>query len=411
MTDIFKTHQRLKVLLACVVIALLVAGAKLFYFASDPQLLFDRGLLSLQNHDGQSVRAVVDDLRKFPGWEKQSLFLMGALALGEGDPDGALYYFRHVPPEGELRKSILIMTGESLYKLGRFEDALNCFMPLADASAQSIDAHRWLAAIYFDIGAMDHALSQLNIVLQFAPGDLRAHRLAGRIYYDFESWSDAADHFGKAYQDAASPSDRQETGLELARALVKLLDYSQAKEICGQIEQVPEVACVLAECLWALGDAEAGLQILSEVLDKDSKNHSAQLLQARIHVESGHATKVIESLRDLADESPYQFEVQYLLTQALKQIGRPEEADMQFARQERARSAREKMALLNRQAIKQPTDPKVRLELAQLCRKMGNPELAEVWDRAARGFDSTGYVQSKNHSVNPQPAPIQDLEF
>jgi tetratricopeptide (TPR) repeat protein len=329
------------------------------------------------------------------------------LALVENDPGGALYYFRHVPPEGELRKSILMMTGESLYKLGRFEDALNCFMPVADSTDRSIDAHRWMAAIYFDIGAMDHALSQLNIILQLVPEDPRALRLAGTIYYDFENWDYAAEHFEKAYQFANTPSDKQDAGRELARTLVKMNEFSRARAICEQIASAPDIACVLAECLWVLEGSSPALECLGSVLERAPEFRTARLLEARILLEDGNPETTIERVSGLAENNPYDFDAQFILTTALRQAGRNMDADIQFRRQEKARLAREQMAELNQQAIQQPLNAQVRNEIAELCRTMGQLELAKIWERAAQGCSES----ETNSPTNAWIPKEQQIEF
>jgi tetratricopeptide (TPR) repeat protein len=395
---------------AIAIIACVALGSGLLMLTSpepDPGVLFSNAVESLNQGDQKPAVSAVNQLSKLPDFSQHAMLLQGGIALKSGDLLRALEHFRSVQPEGLLKAQTLLWTGECLYRLGKLKYAINCFSDLAKASPGSVEAHRWLAAVYFDLGAMDLALSHLARVVEVDSNDFRAYRLAGTIYYDFEKWPEASEQFQKAFDSPQPAHERQRSGIDLGRALIKLGNHAQASSVCKQIKPTSKVLCMLAECAWVLEGAPSGLQLLSKAIDVDPNYASAHLLQARIHLEAGQPEKTITPLRNFVDSNPYDFDAQFMLTTALRQLGRNDEADVQFQQQEKARIAREQMATLNQQAILNPFDSQIRLDLATLCRQTGQTELADIWAKAAEGCDNSGLPSTTRVSV---PAGSQ-IEF
>lgn len=376
---------------------LVVACAALWVHHSSPshKETFVRAVESLNAGDSGPAKHLLRALQRIEGFEQHCELLHGGIALKEGRPDEALTCFARIRPEGDIEQPALLWTGEALYRTDQLSVSLDCFRRILEQSPDNQAAIRWIAAINFDLCAMDDALRNLRHLLELNPNDFAAHRLMGTIYFDFEKWNEAADSFRLAYQRSHGHPLHQKLGCELARTLLLQHEYDEAAVVCTELNVDESVLSILAECSWIAGDPQNALKLLSQALEIAPSSHEANLLSGRINLQSGDLELAVTNLKAAIQSDPFDFDAHFLLTAAYRQLGQQEQAEKQFATQETVREFRVKMAELNNRAINNPSDAKVRFELAELCRNFGHIKLARIWKKAALGCS--------NSNTDPHP--------
>src|SRR5690606_3901336 len=95
------------------------------------------------------------------------------------------------------------------------------------------DAHRWLAATYFDLGAMHDAQRHLATVSELAPDDPRPSRLRGLIYKDYEKYTRAVEEYEETLR---RQPDQKDVLFELAFCLAKLRQLDRALALLRDCE-------------------------------------------------------------------------------------------------------------------------------------------------------------------------------
>lgn len=366
-------------------VGLLFAAAWFVHKPQSPSDLFDSAVVALDAGDSREAERLLRALHRREGFERHCELLHGGLALRSGRLNEALRSFSRVLPEGDLKRPALMWTGEALYGTDQLAVSLSCFTQILEDAPDDEAAIRWAAAIKFDLGAMNDALRHLEHLVELNPNDFAAHRLMGTIYFDFEKWQEAGESLQNAYRSSVGNTIHQKVGCEFARALLKQRKYDQAQNICNELNEDESVLTTKAECAWVSGDREFALDLLERAAKLVPDNHKANLLAGRIHIERGQPQLAVPHLETAIKAKPFDFDAHYHLTIAFRQLKQQELAQKQFAKQESIREFRVRMAELNQQAIENPQDKQVRLELARLCHDIGHTKLARIWEKAARG--------------------------
>lgn len=403
-----RRRVRLIVLLLVVVAAVLLVGVVEWSATFDPQAKFLEAIQLVESGRMQDAAKIAAKLETIPEFESHGRLIWGGILLRQRQLQTALDEFGAIQPEGTLRLQALLWTGECLYHLGQLADAAQCFTLLSQDDPENAAAHRWMAAVWFDLGAMDHALASLARLTQLAPEDCAAHRLSGHILYDFEKFKEAQDHYRRALQWCDDDANRADAGAHLARCLIRLKSFTEALTLCRTLPHTPDVMAAESECLWATGDIAAAKQMLNSLEIPPGEHREAALLQARIAVQERDPATAARVLEPLIQRDPFDVEALHALAGALQQLQRSAEATEMLERSEVARKLRLRMVELNQQAIERPGDVEVRRELATVCLKLGKPQLAAVWQRAASGYSPAQSVPAQKRPSNQSERSVQE---
>ena len=360
---------------------------------ADYQTIFRQGLLALEAHDLPGVSEALERLQEAPEFEREYWLLHGGKLLQEGNYSVALQSLKLTRPVGELRVPALRMTGQCLFQLGRVAEAESVFEQLLQVDPDHSDAHRGLAVIYYDIGAMDHALTHLAELARVAPDDYAPHRLAGRIHLDFQRYAEAADAYQLCLERDPPPEVRREATVNRARALLQLREYQPAVELLQPFPDDSEALALSAEAYWALGESESARERLERSLGIAPDDRAARYLSAQMHLSDSRPEDAADDLDAILAADPHDYEARHLLAQALQQLGRDEDAAAARQQMQADFALFERMTELSRQAIQAPDNPYVRDELAELCEQLGKAELAQVWRNAATAVRQKQGVQ------------------
>ncbi|NJN65812.1 MAG: tetratricopeptide repeat protein [Chloroflexaceae bacterium] len=101
--------------------------------------------------------------------------------------------------------------GHILIEIGRYEEALHALSHCLNEEPDDAATHYEIAYIHFCQGALDLALSHLQVPLQSYPEDWEIHHLIGKCYLGLKNYPEALRAFRQALMLATTPHAEAET--------------------------------------------------------------------------------------------------------------------------------------------------------------------------------------------------------
>lgn len=369
------------VAVAAILAAAIAASAHYGFGSSKDE--FKEALAALDRGDWSLARHYARQLKASQPASSQASFLRGAMLLEKGYCDPALDELRKAMQDPGLETAALTLMGQAWYRLGRHVEAQAALQEVLKREPDSVDAHRWLAASYYDLGLIDKAVLYLQRTAQLAPTDSRPHRLLGLMHKDFERYEDAIPFYEESLRRKSDQEDAAEIRQELATCQIKSRRYSDALTTLEQCSDSPEVDVLRAECHRGKGQARAAKEVLDRALQQDGDNLSGLLLRGTMLLEEKDARSAIETFQRAIKTHPKDYMAHFRLAQAYGSAGEQElsEAEQEIA--EKIRVIRHEFSQLHKTAWENPNNIQVRLRLAALARELDRPDLADVWLRSA----------------------------
>ncbi|MCA9070063.1 MAG: tetratricopeptide repeat protein [Planctomycetaceae bacterium] len=277
----------------------------------------------------------------------------------------------------------MLYTAQALYETGDLAKSEVLLLTLLREDSKNSEAQRWLAGIYYDLGAMDQAITVLKRLIELRPHDFAPYRLLAWIYRDYERFDDAIEACQKGLANSPPPAIRQEFLLILAKSQVRQRQYAAAMTSLEQLSNSPEVAALRAESLLSLGQKTQAKHLLQNVPGSFENDPAIQRIQARVQLEQDNPNEALVLFKKLVQTDPHHLEDRYQLALTYRKLGQENDYKREMAEYQETYKLRERLAKLSKQAIAQPRSVDIRLELANLCQKLGRPELAAMWNQAA----------------------------
>jgi len=367
-----------------VVLALAAAAAPAWLAEKTaPDRLFQRAKQALAQNDLATVHAAAEALNGLAAYEPHRHLLEGMVLLHSNRLLEAVQHFRLANEHPETKGLAYALSGEALYKAKRFRDAQRILVEAIRIDPSYTDARRWLAALYYDIGMMDHALEQLQAVAEQAPADPRPARLRGLIYKDFEAYERAVAEYRESLRRAPNQPDKQAVLVELAYCQLKLGRAAEALETLRRASPTADALALQAECCQLQGDEATAKKLVRDALRLDPKHLGAKLVKAALELADGDPAAAVRTLEKAAEDHPKEYLVRYKLIQAYERAGRKDLARGQVQAMNELRQLRTQFAELHNKAMKDPVSADIRYQLGVLANKLGKPELAYTWFTAA----------------------------
>ena len=372
--------SRWRWLLVSVLLAALI-GLTVYWYAhrNTPRRHFHAGVEAFARNDLDAVRSVAEALRGVDGCEPHLHVLDGMVLLRGGRLFEAIVEFGHARDHPDTRALAYALSGEALYKARLFRDAQRILTTAIKLDPSQTDARRWLAAVYYDIGAMNHALNQLEVVAEQAPDDPRPHRLRGLIFKDFEEYGKAIVEYRQSLGRDPDQPDKHELLVELAECLVKERRHAEAMATLRQCPRSAHVLVLEAECRYAEGNEAGARKLIGEALKLAPNHLGAIRLQAMIDLESNGTASAVRVLRQAIEHHPKQWRVRYQLVRAYQRLGRQELAQEQIKVMQELRELRDRFTELHEEAIADPANVETRYQLGLLAGQLDKPALAHSW--------------------------------
>jgi tetratricopeptide (TPR) repeat protein len=322
----------------------------------------------------------------------------------------ALEMCNQVRDRGAIHLEAAALTGKCLLFLGEPAQAERAFDFVVHEQPDHADAHRSLAAIYYDQGALPRALQHLEEVVRLEPWDGRPHLMMGDIYKRRDRDSQAIGCFQESLRRTLSRAFADKAREELAECLLKQSSHAEALQVLDECDArrspSPRHLAWRAECLYAEGRTTEAQTLLDRALADYPTAVELLRLRARLH-EDGHELDAAAALlaRVVALDR-HDYRGRYKLALTYEQLGRIDEAAEQRRLCEQTKNDLAEMERLNEEAVNRPWDAAVRRRLAELCQKLDQPEQARIWLRAAEACGPappSDRINSKHPSADAAP--------
>jgi tetratricopeptide (TPR) repeat protein len=324
-------------------------------------------------------------MAKYRSLRHHVALLASALAVKEA-------FARQVPPDREtvqllmdltshpqLQTRALTVLGGAWYQLKSFGPAQEALLHALSKDNRNVDAHRWLAALYFDTGATRHAQAHLLQVTKLAPNDHRPFRLLGLIHKDTELWSKAIDAYQASLERNPHQSDREAVLQELAECQIKSRKYEDALETLAEAAPSNDVKVLKAECFVAMSRSDEALAVLKDVLTAEPDHPRANAARADLALIAKDLDLAEQCLKRVVENLPYNDIAWLKLSQVYSRKKQAREAKEAGDRALELRRLQRQYVDLMERAIKEPGDRSIRQELQAVARAIGRNDLAEHW--------------------------------
>lgn len=359
--------------------------------AADARALLRAGWEAVDREDAGAARRAIRDLRT-AGDAGAALVLQARLLVARGFGGAALEALSGlggVDGDAELARRAALVRGEAAYRTGLYPAAERELARVVASDPDSVDAHRLLAAMYYDAGVIPVAIHHLEETARLAPADHRPSRLLGLIHNDFERYDEAVGHYQESLRRAPDQPDRDDVLAEQAACETRLRRHRDALATLDLLARpTPEADALRAECLLAVGDRDAARALTDRILAAAPDDLGGLVLAGTILLEDGDAAGAVEPLRRATRAHPRDYLARLRLAQALAGSGRDDEAAGERAEAERIRALRREFADLHQEAWNAPGDAAVRRRLAARAAELGRPDLERVWLDAAEAIES-----------------------
>ncbi|MEZ6125878.1 MAG: tetratricopeptide repeat protein [Planctomycetaceae bacterium] len=350
-------------------------------------LVFAQGLQAVDTGQWDEVQNCVQTLQSDDEFRPHAELLKGFLLKHSGNSAAAFVIFSRANSHPETREEAYHQAGEIRYQEGQFSEAILLFRQVLDWNPDRLETCRMLAAAYYDIGAVERAMSSLDRVNQLAPGDFRPLHLQATILKESDRMEDAADVFEKAAALVAAQSPAfDEIRLGWAEVLIRLRHFEKALDVLEPAGPCPDVQAARAQALLALrrfGEAESSAEV---ALNEEPDHVEAGLVAAQLDERHGNTDKGIERLRTLHRRSPHDLRIYHRLADLLASAGQADEALTLRREAGRIAELRSEFSAAHQAIIHDAETADLRLRLAELAVQLGEVSLADGWYRAATGL-------------------------
>jgi tetratricopeptide (TPR) repeat protein len=374
--------KRLGIVLTIAVILLFLGmGTGWWYYTSRPEYLFAHGKIAAETGDFDSAEQYAADLEEM-GQVDLGLLLHGTILAHQGLPDRALGFLKRVEGSKKNTARAAILAGQCYIALKNPREAERALLFTLNENPDEIDAHRWLAVIYYDQGDLNRARSHCEEVARLDPTDEKPHFLIGTMYRDLEFPDEAVKAFQESLRRNPNGPRAIETRIELAEAQLKNYQEVEAIKSLEGLD-TPKAIQVRAEALIPLGRVDESVAVLDEALKKYPNDGGLLRLRGERYRDAGNFSEGAKLLERALAQDPGDARTLTQLALCYTAMGRAEEAALQNQKAEQTRGLIKRVHVLGMNAMKDPWDAKIREELADLCEKMDRPQLAKMWRNAA----------------------------
>ena len=329
-----------------------------------------------------------------PEFETQGRLLFGVFLAHSGQPAEALPQLQRAAQSEATVVEALTAAAECYYTLGRYREAVETARAALIRDDGALDARRWLAAAYYDLGASGNAAAELERLSAQAPHDPGPERLLALIDKDNEAFAQAVVHYRETLKRDPRQSGRSTILMELAESLVKLGRFDEARDILRGEDQTPAALTLVATCEQSLGRIDEAEDLLRKALAMDPTDLSANLLLGTLLLSEGRTEAAARALEEAAARAPYSSQAHFYLSQVYARQGKKDEAAAQIALMHDTQAVEREFSDLHQTASQNPFDADVRYRIGVLAGQLGKPKLARMWFRSVLALDP-GHTEAR----------------
>jgi tetratricopeptide (TPR) repeat protein len=395
-----RSRRRLAMALLAVLAVALGAAAYRLTHVDSPEFRYRRALLALANDNPQQAESDLLYLQTLPDYQAHASLISGVLLQQVQRPDDALEEFRAAVEHPDTRALAWTLAGRTLLQQRRFPAAENALQRALSCDPSLAEAHRCLAAAYFEVGDMPLAMGHLHEAAESSPNDPRPHRFMGTIARSAGQNAAAIDFLRESLRrDAAGamrmdPDARREVLLELAQLQVELLRHAEALESLRDVAETANVLSLRAECHYAQGDLERARECLAGALEIEPGHFASLLLRGRLALESNDTAAAAESLNRALQQNPLDHDLHYVLSQMYYRQGQIDLAKQHTNKAQELRDLDVEFEKMNRDVLSEPRNPLKCFRLGLMAERIGRGAIAAYWYRATLLLDPE-HVQAR----------------
>jgi tetratricopeptide (TPR) repeat protein len=343
----------------------------------------------LAYHNPQAIRHLQVCLRVWPD-DPDVLFLSARAARRAGQYNEAEHWLekyrqaRGLDDAGSFEE--LLLSAERRVD----QAAAECRRRVEQGDPDSPLILEALARGYLRQYRLGEAGFSLDQWLKRQPDNPQALCLKGQFHLDYEHAPDrAADSYRRAVQ---LDPENEEARLGLALVLLQSKSFAQAAEQMEYLRRCqphnPRVEVGLAECRDALGQPDAALRQVEDVLARQADYAPALALRGQLALEAGQYEEAEDWLRRAAARAPGDHQARYNLILCLHHNRKPEEAKRHEEELREWEDAVKRFnEIVTREMPKRPHDPDLHYQLGRLLLRSGHAEEGVRWLQSALQVD------------------------
>ncbi|MEJ7592328.1 MAG: tetratricopeptide repeat protein [Planctomycetaceae bacterium] len=332
--------------------------------------------------------ALLDGGKEACGGEEELALVHAAVELQREKFDNSLQQIAKVNPNGRFRATALWIAGESLYRKGDLGAALPLLTVLVGETPSHLRGRKCLAALYFDLGAMDYAKRELKQVCEMEKSDYRPYLMLGQICADYEEFAEAISHFMQALKICPTETLRLEIEGSLALAMCGDRQYQQLLDRSDFSDDEPTIQTCTAEAFWSTGQTQKARRIIDDVLTRHPDLPRTLLLSARLDAGNGKPESAISQLERVLRHDPHNVAARFQLALVSRQIGNESAFEENLRLKEDSQILVDRLLKLSHDVVDKIAPQSVYSEISNVCELLGKKELAERWRQVARGIHS-----------------------
>ena len=335
------------------------------------------------------------------------------ISSGVDDLLEAMGEFTQVLDDDPWAAQATVLASECLVRLGDYRSAELALATLVDRQPDNLDAHRYLAAIYWEVNATTQATPHLREWMRLDANDPQPYRWLSDITRNTEmGFPEAIEGYRKLLQLNVNDSERAAVGMELAEVQIsKLADYQQALDTLADVpekfQDQPTFKLLRAECLLGLGEGEEARSLVDAVLKEHPIFSSALLFRAKIYLQADQPQSAIALLEKLVSFHPNKVAARQSLMLAYRSIGDERRVAEQKQLLDTLRVEQRRARELRPVVANEPWNGYARLEMANLNSGINHSE-ALAWIRfaLASGPEDPAIRKTWTRLFGYQPPPF-----
>jgi tetratricopeptide (TPR) repeat protein len=392
------------------VVALAALFAAGYWLSQRPERQFTLALADVERQDWSAVRRRAAALEQSADHFAQAQLLWAIAEIHDNQLMEAIEDLQTAIEHPQTKPLAYAYAGEAWFKLRHYVRAEQSLLASHADLPNRADTHRWLAALYYDTGAMGNAMVHLTRTAELAPADPRPHRLIGLINKDFENFEPAVAAYQESLRRDPRQPDRETVLLELADSQVRARQFQDGLKTLAQCRQSAHRRVLEAECHFALDDKQRAKSVLTDVLAQTPNRPDALVVLGGILLDEGDLPGAVRALTRCLDVVPLDYTARYRLGQAYQRQGNQAEASKHGKIAEDMKRLREEFNDLHHQAIAKPQDAEIRYQLGVTATKLHQPELAHSWFQATLALDpshkaAASAIQALESGAKVTPTP------
>lgn len=368
-------------------VAVIAAFAGWRYRVSRPDFRFERARAAIAIKDWDAANWYANRLEA-AGRDDLNVLVLAEASYQRGDAVAALDVLQRYPEDGTRRAGAAVLVGNCLLGLNRLREASSAFRLALQLEPDNLEAHRGAAQVAYNVGQLETSALHLARILELDDRDGKPRKLLGDIHADLGRHDEAVKAYRAAIDRDLAGTFRADAYRSLAASLAKLRKYDEVLATWDEakskgVRDDAEWSALRVEALRGAGRGGEARKLVVASIGDHPGSAALLMLRGQLDLDDGRSADAVRSLEEAHRLAPRDYPLGLLLSQAYAADGRKADADRIAKVAEELRQDLELVTKLTDEAEKKPWDAAIRLQLAEVCERMGNAAMAKQWRETA----------------------------